>query len=109
MTQNIEDTTIQPNFDNENDISTDNSSKQSLKKSKNGFSIAGFILSFFAPDLGLIFSIFGLCTTKLFGSSKGFGIAGIVISSILYTLINILKAVLIVIILDSPNLEITFI
>ena len=53
---------------------------------KNGFAIAGFILSFFGvigwlfSILGLVFSILGLVKSKELKNGKGLGIAGIVIS-----------------------------
>lgn len=50
---------------------------------KNGMAIAGFILSFFEPLLGLIFSIIGVSKSKnLNGAGKGLAIAGIIISAI---------------------------
>lgn len=43
---------------------------------------AGFILSFFVPLLGLIFSILGLKKVKETNTGKGLSTAGIIISSI---------------------------
>ncbi len=56
--------------------------EEETAKKRNGFSIAGFVLSFFGPlaILGLIFSIVGVCKSKKLGSGRGLGIAGIVIS-----------------------------
>lgn len=53
----------------------------------NGFSIAGFVLSFFwfLAILGLIFSILGYRQAKTENTSKGMAIAGIVISSVCLT------------------------
>lgn len=55
---------------------------------------AGFILSFFVPLLGLIFSILGLKKVKETNKGKGLSIAGIIISSIalLITLISVIIA-----------------
>lgn len=46
----------------------------------NGFAVAGLILAFFSPLLGLIFSIIGLTKAREYNSGKGLAIAGIVIS-----------------------------
>ena len=53
---------------------------------------AGFILSFFVPLLGLIFSILGLKKVKETNTGKGLSTAGIIISSIalLITLISVI-------------------
>ena len=49
----------------------------------NGMAVAGFILSFFVPLLGLIFSIVGVVKSKnLNGAGKGLAIAGIIISAV---------------------------
>ena len=49
----------------------------------NGMAIAGFVLSFFVPLLGLIFSIIGLSkANSLNGNKKGLAIAGIIISAV---------------------------
>jgi len=49
----------------------------------NGMAIAGFILSFIFPLLGLIFSIVGYSKAKyLNNSGKGLALAGIIISAI---------------------------
>ena len=50
--------------------------------SSNGMAIAGFILSFFIPLLGLIFSILGLKRSKETNNGKGLSTAGIIISCI---------------------------
>ena len=50
--------------------------------SSNGMAIAGFILSFFIPLLGLIFSIIGLKRSKEANKGKGLSTAGIIISCI---------------------------
>lgn len=50
--------------------------------SSNGMAIAGFILSFFIPLLGLIFSILGLKRSKETNTGKGLSTAGIIISCI---------------------------
>lgn len=58
----------------------------------NGMATAGFILSFFVPLLGLIFSIIGLKKVKETNKGKGLSTAGIIISSIamLITLISVI-------------------
>lgn len=48
----------------------------------NGMAIAGFVLSFFIPLLGLIFSIIGLKRSKETNTGKGLSTAGIIISCI---------------------------
>lgn len=48
----------------------------------NGMAIAGFILSFFIPLLGLIFSIIGLKRSKETNNGKGLSTAGIIISCV---------------------------
>lgn len=58
---------------------TTNASNGSLS---NGMAIAGFILSFFIPLLGLIFSIIGLKRSKETNNGKGLSTAGIIISCI---------------------------
>lgn len=58
---------------------TTNASNES---SSNGMAIAGFILSFFIPLLGLIFSILGLKRSKETNNGKGLSTAGIIISCI---------------------------
>ena len=50
--------------------------------SSNGMAIAGFILSFFIPLLGLIFSIIGLKRSKETNNGKRLSTAGIIISCI---------------------------
>lgn len=53
----------------------------------NGMAIAGFVCSFFIPLLGLIFSIIGLNRSKnMYGKGRGFAIAGIVISIVIWIL-----------------------
>lgn len=48
----------------------------------NGMATAGFVLSFFVPLLGLIFSILGLKKVKETSAGKGLATAGIINSSI---------------------------
>lgn len=48
----------------------------------NGMAIAGFVLSFFIPLLGLIFSILGLKRSKETNTGKGLSTAGIIISCV---------------------------
>lgn len=57
----------------------------------NGFAIAGFILSFFMPTLGLIFGCLGLSKSKKTDDSgRGLSIAAIVISIIDFVIALIL-------------------
>lgn len=55
----------------------------------NGLAIAGFVLSFFIPLVGLILSIVGLVKVKVYHSGKGLAIAGIVLS-VVFWIANIL-------------------
>lgn len=49
----------------------------------NGMATAGFILSFFVPVLGLIFSIIGLKkSNEMNGAGRGFAKAGLILSII---------------------------
>ena len=48
----------------------------------NGMAIAGFVLSFFIPLLGLIFSIIGIKRSKETNNGKGLSTAGIIISCV---------------------------
>lgn len=52
------------------------------EKKGNGVAIAGFVLSFFIPLVGLILSIVGAKKSKETNSGKGLSIAGIILSSI---------------------------
>ena len=61
----------------------------------NTFAIVGFILSFFMPLLGLIFSIIGLNKVKECNSGKGLAVAGIIISAVEW-LIGIILVIAIV-------------
>ena len=54
----------------------------------NGMAIAGFVLSFFIPLLGLIFSIIGLKRSKETNNGKGLSTAGIIISCITMVIIS---------------------
>lgn len=58
--------------------------------SSNGMAIAGFILSFFIPLLGLIFSIIGLKRSKETNNGKGLSTAGIIISCITMVITTIM-------------------
>lgn len=69
---------------------------QTTTASTNGMAIAGFVLSFFIPILGLIFSILGLKKSKETNNGKELSIAGIIISII----IIILSAIYVVMWLD---------
>ncbi len=55
------------------------------KEEKNGMAIAGFVCSFFIPLLGWIFGGVGLSrANKRDGKGKGFSVAALVISSIMF-------------------------
>lgn len=56
--------------------------RQTAQNQTNGCVIAGFVLSFFMPLIGLILSIIGVGKAKECGNGKGLAIAGIVLSSI---------------------------
>jgi hypothetical protein len=65
-------------------------------KRTNGLAIAGFVLAFLAPLIGLILSIIGLVKAKNYGGSgKGLSIAGIVISVILLPFVTLFWLLLI--------------
>ena len=61
-------------------VKTDTDNKPVATNSTNGMAIAGFVLSFFIPILGLIFSIIGLKKASECNSGRGLAIAGIIIS-----------------------------
>ena len=51
----------------------------------NGYAIAGFVLSFFIPLLGLIFGVLGLSRSKeIGGEGRGFAIGALVNSGIYF-------------------------
>ena len=54
----------------------------STKEQPNGIAIAGFVISFFVPILGLIFGIIGLKRTKKGAGRLGLARAAIIISAI---------------------------
>jgi hypothetical protein len=54
---------------------------------RNGWAIAGFILSFHVPILGIIFSIIGLRnSSRINGVGRGLTIAGIIVSSFVFVM-----------------------
>ena len=58
-----------------------------VQQPSNGMAIAGFVLSFLIPLLGLIFSIIGYSKAKMLNNSgKGLALAGIIISSVIMAL-----------------------
>lgn len=74
-------------------ISIDEQNVSAVDTNKyNGMAIAGFVLSFFVPILGLIFSSVGMSKTKKIGQ-KGYGlaVAGLVISIVNWILGIILQ------------------
>ena len=57
----------------------------------NTMALVGFVMSFFQPTMGLIFSIIGMCQIKKTGEpGKGFALAGIIISSVTFVLVLLL-------------------
>lgn len=64
--------------------------------SSNGMAIVGFVLSFFIPILGLIFSIIGLKKSKETNNGKELSLAGIIISAV----IMIISAIYVVMYID---------
>ena len=75
-----------------NTINTMNTATSS--NGENNIAIAGFILSFIIPIIGLILSIIGLKKSKETNNGRGLSIAGIVISTI-FTIISIIAIFLI--------------
>lgn len=68
---------------------------QQAPGSSNTYALVGFILSFFFPLLGLIFSILGLNeANKKNGDRKGFAIAGIIIS-VAYMVITLIIVIIV--------------
>ena len=62
----------------------------------NSFAIAGIILAFFIPFVGLILSIVGCKNSKdLGGKGKGLSIAGIILSIVMFVVQTILLVVLV--------------
>lgn len=72
-------------------------------KQSEGLGIAGFIVSFFFPLIGLILSIIGLSNGKKNNNGVGFAIAGIVLSCILI-FIRILAVLLLVFVFKMINI-----
>lgn len=58
----------------------------------NGSAVAGFILSFLIPLLGIIFGVIGLNRAKTAGKGRGLSIAAIVIS-ILNMILGVIVAI----------------
>ena len=85
----------------ENNVAVNNDTSTS-KKTTNGFSIAGFIVSIVSSILccgsfniiSIVLSIIGLIKAKDYGSGKGFAIAGIIISVVMLLLWFVLGIVL---------------
>ena len=65
------------------------------KKQSEGIGIAGFILSFFFPLIGLILSIVGIVKGKKNNNGIGFAIAGTIISA-LWIVLRVLMIILLV-------------
>lgn len=65
--------------------------RQTTSEDTNGFAIAGLVLAFFFPLLGLIFSCVGLSRSKKMNDvERGLSIAGIVVSVIEMVMIVII-------------------
>ena len=75
-------------YSSTSEINDDKRKSSEGESSFDTFAIVGFVLTFFIPIVGLIFSISGLKSTK----NKGFAIAGVILNSIivLFTVIIIL-------------------
>lgn len=57
----------------------------------NTMALVGFVMSFFHPIMGLIFSIIGMCQIKNTNEpGKGFALAGIIISAVMLLLVILL-------------------
>jgi high-affinity nickel permease len=57
----------------------------------NTMALVGFVMSFFHPTMGLIFSIIGMCQIKNTNEpAKGFALAGIIISAVMLLLVILL-------------------
>ena len=70
------------------------------QQESNGLAIAGFILAFFFPLVGLILSIIGYSKAKeMNNSGKGLALAGIILSSIFMGLVLIIWIIKILIII----------
>ena len=67
--------------------------RKAAKISTNGCAIAGFVLTFIIPPLGLILSIIGAAKAKKHGSGKGLAVAGIVINILMLLHIIIVSVV----------------
>ena len=80
------------NMNTSGSINTMNTAPSS--NGENNIAIAGFILSFIIPIIGLILSIIGLKKSKETNNGRGLSIAGIVISTI-FTIISIIAIFLI--------------
>lgn len=80
------------NMNTSGSINTMNTAPSS--NGENNIAIAGFILSFIIPIIGLILSIIGLKKSKETNNDRGLSIAGIVISTI-FTIISIIVIFLI--------------
>ena len=69
---------------------------------RNGWAIAGFILSFHIPILGIIFSIIGLRnSSRINGVGRGLTIAGIIVSSFVFVMRLVLYLYYIYIIFEA--------
>lgn len=87
------DATFCTNCGSSND-GTVSSSVESSGNGHNGMATAGFILAFFVPILGLIFSIIGVKKASQFnGNGRGLAIAGIIISVVSWILYTIFYTV----------------
>ena len=75
-------------YSSTSEINDDKRKSSEGESSSDTFAIVGFVLTFFIPIVGLIFSISGMKSTK----NKGFAIAGVILNSIivLFTVIIIL-------------------
>ena len=73
------------------------------KKQSEGIGIAGFILAFFFPLMGLILSIVGVVKGKKNNNGIGFAVAGIIISA-LWLILRFLLIILLVFVFRTINI-----
>ncbi len=76
---------------------------QPIVKQTNVLAIVGFILSFFMPLFGLIFSIIGDVKAKRLNSGKGLATAGITISVISIVITILFFSIIIAALITTPD------
>lgn len=77
----VEERPVNTNYENHNDRYTNNYQNNYNTQPRNGIALAGFIVAFFSPIVGLVLSIIGLNKSKTMnGLGRKHAIAGIIIS-----------------------------